>query len=71
MNGRDKVHTLRKAEPERIEYLLNDLKDTSGRKMTRLGGNEVRTKTPSIQGPWQANLPAPLESKIEHFVDSP
>ena len=68
VTGQMKVHPLRNEDPERIDELLTDLRNTSGRKLTKFDYT-VKSETPSIQGVWRPNLPQPLESDIVHFFE--
>jgi large subunit ribosomal protein L43 len=64
INNKTKSIGLRKMSPKEVTEVVNELRNTSGRKMTKI--NYIRqTETPSVQGEWRAGVATQADVKIE------
>lgn len=63
-NNRSKSVGLRNMAPVEIEKIVNDLRNSSGRKMTKIK-REKETANPSVQGEWQAGVAKNADLKVE------
>jgi large subunit ribosomal protein L43 len=56
ITGQSKQICVKNTTQKRIREVMNMLRDTSGRKIVRLGGNAVRGDVLSVQGVWTPML---------------